>query len=167
MSLLDVLEYRPKFVPLNYDGCDVNRYKGRSFEEIRAICHRYNIKDYSINEDGSIDVDGMVDLRDNGLTELPLQFGNVTGSFYCSINQLSTLEGSPQKVGRQFYCDYNWLTTLEGSPQSVGWDFYCDYNKLTTLQYAPQTVGRRFCCSNNPDLSEKEINDYKKRIGKK
>jgi len=53
---------------------------------VELVCHRYGIENYSINEDGSVDVEGDVDIRRKGLTELPLQFRNVKGSFYCSYN---------------------------------------------------------------------------------
>ena len=73
----------------------------------------------------------------------------VGGSFWCNNNQLITLEGAPQKVGGRFCCDYNQLATLEGAPQSVGAGFYCDNNQLATLEGAPQSVGGGFYCYNN------------------
>jgi hypothetical protein len=48
------------------------------------ICKKYDIQNYSINSDGSIDVDGYVALFDKGLTKLPLRFRNVTGDFNCN-----------------------------------------------------------------------------------
>ena len=45
-----------------------------SFNDIDSICKRYGIENYTINEDGSIDVDGNVSLSSQGLTELPLRF---------------------------------------------------------------------------------------------
>ena len=35
-----------------------------SFEDIDEICRKYNIINYTINSDGTIDVDGNVDLSD-------------------------------------------------------------------------------------------------------
>ena len=96
-----------------------------STEDIHSICKKYGIEDYTVNEDGSIDVEGDVDLRDKRLTKLPLKFNHVSGGFYCYNNQLVTLEGSPQSVGSHFYCGNNQLTTLEGGPKSVGGGFYC------------------------------------------
>ena len=77
---------------------------------IDSICKKWGIKNYTINEDGTIDVDGTVNLypvlfstqhlkmgitkswysriqktdyHDTGeLTEIPLKFRNVTGDFY-------------------------------------------------------------------------------------
>ena len=57
-----------------------------NFEDIHKICEKYDIKNYTINGDGSIDVDGDVDLWNKGLDELPLKFNNISGDFICSLN---------------------------------------------------------------------------------
>ena len=62
---------------------------------------------YTINADGSIDVQGNVYLSDKELTELPLTFGKVSGDFSCSYNQLTSLEGAPKEVGGDFNCSDN------------------------------------------------------------
>jgi len=111
-----------------------------SKSEIDKICKKYGIKNYTIKGDGSVDVDGDVDLSHEDLTELPLKFGKVSGSFWCHHNQLTTLEGSPDSV-RDFLCNNNQLTTLEGCPNSVGGDFSCHNNQLTTLEGCPSSVG--------------------------
>jgi len=116
--------------------------KRKNEEEIHSICKKYRIgmytgregvRKYTINSDGSIDVDGDVDLCDKGLTKLPLKFNNVSGNFYCSNNQLMSLSGAPQTVAGGFYCYNNNLTSLEGAPQTVGGYFTCTNNKLTSL----------------------------------
>jgi hypothetical protein len=118
-------------------------------EDIDSICKRYGIENYTINEDGSIDVDGNVSLSSQGLTELPLRFRNVTFNFWCSNNNLTSLVGSPQSVGGDFFCYSNQLKTLEGCPKSVGGDFFCYNNKLKTLEGSPKSVGEGFYCQNN------------------
>jgi hypothetical protein len=145
-----------------------------SVDSIKSICERYGIKNYTINEDGSVDVDGEVYICNKSLTKLPLKFGKVTGNFVCynnqltslegvfgrgpewvggnfyiSKNQLTSLEGSPKEVGGTFYCQNNQLTSLEGGPKSVGRDFYCYGNKLTTLEGSPESVGGTFYCHEN------------------
>ena len=117
--------------------------------DIDFLCKKYRIKNYTINGDGTIDVNGDVDLGSLKLTKLPLKFRNVSGNFRCNNNQLITLEGGPQSVGSGFYCHYNQLTSLEGCPQSVGRDFYCQYNQLTSLEGSPVSVGGDFNCSDN------------------
>ena len=118
-------------------------------EEVIEVCERHRIKNYTINDDLSIDVDGNVDLSSRNLEYLPLRFNYIEGSFDCSNNELKTLEGCPQTVGGDFDCHRNELKTLEGSPQTVGGDFNCHFNKLETLEGGPQTVGGDFDCYRN------------------
>ena len=77
---------------------------------IHKICKEYGIKNYTINGDGSIDVNGHVNLTHKGLTKLPLKFNHVSGNFYCGYNNLTSLEGSPKSVGGNFWCYNNNLT---------------------------------------------------------
>ena len=58
---------------------------------IEEICEKYNIKNYTINPDGYIDVDGYVILSSKGIDKLPLNFNKVTGDFTLSSNGLTTL----------------------------------------------------------------------------
>jgi hypothetical protein len=119
---------------------------------IDEICNKYKIENYTINNDGSIDVDGDVDLSYEKLTELPLTFNKVSGNFNCSINQLTRLKGSPRWVGGWFSCSYNDLTSLEFSPDYVADDFSCRGNELTDLVGSPKEVGGDFFCDNNKNL---------------
>jgi hypothetical protein len=84
-----------------------------------------------------------------GLNELPLQFGVVSGSFWCQGNHLTTLSGSPNEVCGNFICSGNKLATLHGAPNKVADNFLCDVNFLTSLDGSPQKVGGVFDCSNN------------------
>ena len=114
-----------------------------------------------------------LDLSDIGLTELPdLSEVVVKGDFYCSDNQLTSLEGSPQKVDGDFICSCNKLTSLEGAPQRVGGGFYCSINQLTSLEGAPKEVGGKFDCSYNqltslegaPQTVGGDFNCYENRL---
>ncbi len=119
--------------------------------DIDSICKKYDIKNYTINEDGTVDVNGSVSLCRIGLTKLPLRFGKVTGYFDCSSNQLTSLEGSPYYVGGYFSCKYNRLTSLESCSKFVLYDFYCGNNQLTSLEGCPKTIYSHavFFCENN------------------
>ena len=155
-----------------------------SFNEIHSICREYEIDDYTINSDGSIDVEVNVELLKCDLYELPLTFNKVGGTFDCSDNNLTSLKGSPKWVGGSFYCNdndlgdlkhapeyigehfhcgNNKLTDLKGGPKYVGRDYYCDNNKLTSLSGSPKSVGGRFDCTDNKLTDLKgcpdEIND--------
>ena len=117
--------------------------------EIRRICEEYKIRKYNINQDGSVDVNGTVNLSRKGLTRLPLKFGRVSGRFYCYDNKLTNLEGSPSSVRGDFWCYDNQLTSLEDGPSSVGGLFWCHNNQLTSLIGSPSSVGGDFWCQEN------------------
>ena len=141
----------------------------RSFNEnlksdIESICKEYGIKNYIINTDGYIDVNGNVDLYNKNLTKLPLKFNKVSGIFDCSYNQLTTLEGSPKEVGEDFDCRWNQLPSLKGCPKEIGGDFDCYNNLLTTLEGGPTKLGGNVYCYNNP-LPKIILNSrYQKKI---
>ena len=121
-----------------------------SEDQVVQLCRQYDIQNYSINPDLSIDVEGSVHLGYLKLSSLPLRFSRIGGDFACHNNQLTTLEGGPRGVGGHFDCSYNFLTTLEGGPIEVGRNFHCNYNNLTTLKGGPREVGGIFNCRNNP-----------------
>ena len=110
---------------------------------ISLICEKYNIENYTINGDGSIDVNGDVDLYNCNLTELPLIFNKVYGYFNCGVNRLTSLKGSPIWVGGFFSCEDNKLTSLEFSPDYVGGSFDCSSNDLTD-NYCDTEIGGDF-----------------------
>jgi hypothetical protein len=128
---------------------DYKLFESVNETEIHELCKEFGIKNYTINTDGSVDVEGNVYLYNRNLTNFPLKFGSVSGYFNCSDNNLTSLEGAPQSVGGYFCCNNNNLTSLEGAPQSVAGYFYCSYNNLTSLEGAPQSVGGFYCHNNN------------------
>ncbi len=117
--------------------------------EIHKICKEHNIKYYTINDDMSISVNGIVVLSYRNLKSIPITFKEVSGYFSCSNNQLTSLEGCPETVGGGFYCNVNQLTSLKGCPETVGGHFSCSNNQLTSLKYCPETVGGDFYCNVN------------------
>ncbi len=137
-------------------------------KRIKEICKEYDIKHYKINQDLSIDVGGPVDLSKKNLNKLPLRFNVVGGVFDCSLNYLTSLEGSP-RYAVEFRCGHNNLTTLEGGPEStksfdckrnmlqnlkfapkeVTYRFECDYNQITSLEFSPQKLDFLFSCIGN------------------
>ena len=131
---------------------------------IDKICKRYGIKNYTINDDGTIDVNENVTFFNRGLTELPLVFNKVNGDFICSRNKLSTLKGCPRWVGGYFTCSGNGLTSLEFSPDYVNEAFVCNSNDLTDLVGSPKQVGGGFVCFSNPNLIT--IKGCPEKIGK-
>jgi len=109
---------------------------------ISDICKKYGISKYTINEDGSIDVDDNVDLYSMGLTELPLNFNKVNGYFNCSFNKLTTLKGCPKIITDDFNCNRNKINNLEYGPEIIGGDYYILKNNLYRIDHYPKYIGR-------------------------
>ncbi|MFE3847248.1 hypothetical protein ACFX5D_04620 [Flavobacterium sp. LB3P45] len=121
-------------------------------EKIIKTCLQYKIENYSINSDGSIDVDGNVDLSSRNLTILPVRFRRVIGNFNIHNNLLTTLYGAPIAVGGNFNCFNNHLISLLGAPKWVGGDFYCYQNQLRSLGGSPEEVVGSYYISGNENL---------------
>ena len=120
---------------------------------INAVCSKYRINNYTINDDYTVDVNGDVNFYKRCLAKIPFKFNIVSGYFDWSDNKLTTLEGSPKSVYDSFDCGENKLTTLKGSPDSVNGNFYCSGNKLTTLDGGPTYVGGFLDCRFNQLIS--------------
>ncbi len=128
---------------------DIDIYT-RKYKDIEDLLEKYNIYKYTINDDLSVDVDGMVDLYDKGLTKMPVKFRNASGDFYCNGNKLTSLEGCPEEVSGNFFCGHNQLTSLKYCPASVSGDFSCVANEIVKLDFIPDYVGGDFYIENNP-----------------
>jgi hypothetical protein len=89
--------------------------------DVESICKEFNITNWTMNTDGTVDVDGDVYMQNNGLSKIPIKFGKVTGHFRCDFNYLSALEGAPYEVGGVFNCANNKLTHLKGGTKSSWW----------------------------------------------
>jgi len=116
---------------------------------IHGVCKKYDIVNYTINDDHTIDVNGDVSFTLKGLFKIPLKFNVVSGHFSCSNNKLTSLEGCPKSINGKFFCYLNELTTLEGGPKLVGDNYDCSNNHLTTLKGGPKRVGGSFICHSN------------------
>jgi hypothetical protein len=136
--------------------------------DIDSICDEYGIMNYTINPDESIDVDDSVILSSELLTIIPLKFGTVTRDFDCYNNKLTSLEGSPKKVGGDFDCHNNQLTSLVGCPEVIGGHINCRRNQIKDFKGVPEFFEGLFYCEGNPIeeiytlfLQEDSINDSK------
>jgi len=108
---------------------------GNDIYNIIRICEKYNITDYTINDDLSIDVDGDVDLSSYYLCNLPLTFNIVSGDFSCWNSNLTTLSGAPREVSGDFLCYNNRLEVFEHFPTKVSGYIYCDSNQIEPIEY--------------------------------
>ena len=134
------------------------QYNG--YNQVKNWLDEMRVKNYTINDDLTVDVNGHVNLSEFRLTEIPIQFGRVTGIFYIDRNSLTSLKGCPNYVGSKLSCSHNKLTTLEYGPEYVGETFNCSNNKLTSLEYSPKFVGYMFFCHSNNLSGLKGFPDY-------
>jgi hypothetical protein len=108
---------------------------------------------WTLNENGEVDVEGNVTIFENGLTDLPVKFGKVNGTFFCSNNKLTTLKNYPTYVGGAFYCYNNKLTDYFKSIKEDDFPLWDKMNWLGLLgeypflinigkKYAPYIMGQ-------------------------
>ena len=114
-------------------------------QEIREICKEYNIENYTINSDGSIDVDGDVELGALNLNKIPLKFNNVSGYFNISSNNITSLEGFPKEVGDSVHCSYNKISTFEYFPNKINKNIYMNKNPLESLEGFYDDYEKLYC----------------------
>jgi hypothetical protein len=117
----------------------------------KEFLNKYTRGTWSVNPTtGLVDIDGYFDCSGSKIKNfMGIQFGEVTRSFDCESNLLTSLEGSPRFVRGTFRCNNNSITSLEGSPQTVGGDFLCSKNSLSSIKGAPRKVGEDFWCNDN------------------
>ena len=141
--------------------------KQRRTEMIKEWLKKYNINNYIIKDDFTIDVSEDISFKIQILKEFPeyIQFGVVEGFFDCSYCHLKSLRGVPRIVKGYFDCADNELTSLEGAPKEVGGDFDCRHNQLTSLKGAPRKVGGNFYCYKT-GFTEEEVKVVSKVGGK-
>lgn len=121
-------------------------------EEIAKWLDKNQVKNYTILEDNSVNVEGNVRLSDRlaNLSKLPLNFNEVEGDFDISDNELVSLEGSPRKVGGSFLAFKNEISSLRGGPKEVGRSFIVLRNNISSLEFSPGIVKEDYICSHNP-----------------
>jgi hypothetical protein len=125
-------------------------FKDKLFEfKVKRICEQHKIKNWSINKNGLVDVNGDVKIVKLSMSKLPIAFGQVNGDFRCYQSSLKTLQGCPKSIIGDFDCSSNELTDLKGGPEYVEGYYACDNNKLTSLEGAPETINAVFNCGNN------------------
>ncbi len=107
--------------------------KERNMYKIEKILDVFNIVNYTINYDETIDVYGSVDLSFKNIHRLEIQFNRVIGNFSISGNPLTTMKGLPKYIEGTLHCNMTSLKTLKYFPEYVG-DFsfltYCDLESL-------------------------------------
>jgi hypothetical protein len=134
-------------------------FKDKLFEfNVKRICEEHKIKNWSINKNGLVDVNG--DVFISYAEKIPLRFGRINGSLNVVSCKLKSLDGSPHTIEEHFYCYDNEIKDLIGGPKFVGGMYHCYNNKLTSLEGAPETVGDSFSCGSNNLTSLKGCPKY-------
>ena len=123
-------------------------YKEKELNKLKSI-FTFNPHTNRYDYDGNLDNNILKDFVSDDKDGFIINFGKVTGNFYCFELGITSLKGAPQEVGGDFYCSGNYFTSLKGAPQEVGGNFYCPWNRLTSLKGAPQKVSGNFSCHNN------------------
>jgi hypothetical protein len=108
--------------------------------EIENWLIKMNITNYVIHDNLVVDVNNDVFLTDQKLTEIPIQFGVVKGSFECFHNKLTSLKGVPFEIEKDFDAHQNKLTNLSFFPKKIGQSIVLYQNKLKTMEGLPRKV---------------------------
>ena len=122
-------------------------------QEIEDWLKEYDIENYIINDDLTVDVDGNVYFDENNsyklLNSISVKFKKVEGDFSCKETSLTSLKGCPDVIKGYFSCSFNKITSLEYCPKEIGGSFYCGSNKLTSLKGCPEKINGFFDCGKN------------------
>ena len=122
-----------------------------NFDYIKLICRKYELDRYTINQDGSVDVNADVKLTHKLEYKIQLKFGKVLGFFDCGNNLLTSLKGCPVEVGGYFRCSQNKkLTTLIDGPKKVGDAYFATNCNLMDFYGFPEKHEGLTYFINNP-----------------
>lgn len=122
-------------------------------EQIVDLLIQWGIKNFTVNDDLTVDVDGDVSLKSSFEIKKARKFifkwGVIKGDFNCNMCMLMSLKGAPDEVWGDFICSANKFQTLEYSPKIVKGDYICYNNRsLRSLQGCTQKIPGTFDCSN-------------------
>ena len=121
--------------------------------EIHQWMYEFSILDYTINKDGSVDIENTLGLHDIWVDEIPFKI-NYAPSVIATNCHLTSLKNFPTKVYEEYsgalgtsagdnrgyyWVGDNQLTSLEGCPKKVK-RFIASDNQLTSLKGAPEYV---------------------------
>ena len=121
--------------------------KGLSKEE--QILFDLGIENFTINKDGSVDVEGNVNLSQRGLKKIPINFNKIGGYFSLSRNKITSLEGLPKEINGGLYLSDNQITSLKGLPEKINGSLYLSGNKITSLVGLPKEINGSLALFNN------------------
>ncbi len=88
-------------------------------ELIELFCEEFNIKNYYINENYSINVYQNVVLDNFIGDELPIKFNKVIGYFSCNKSNIKSFKNFPNFIEENIYLQGNIIENFHGFPKKV------------------------------------------------
>ena len=117
-----------------------NLQKEKEIENIKQILSDLGLKPsshntygYIIRDDLVVDFIGDLNISDRELTDIPVKFGHIRGSFFAHSNKLKTLHNAPDIVEGILFVPDNLLTDLTGIPKKIGHICEISRNQITSL----------------------------------
>lgn len=130
-----------------YLSYDQNKIEDFAQQHGIRVCEIYISSDPLVNRIGDFGDGWPLIYEFHPMTELPIKFGKVEGSFFCNGNDLTSLKGSPEYVSGSFWCGQNLLNTLEGAPKFIGKNLMVNSQmKLESLGRIETEIGGFFAC---------------------
>ena len=117
--------------------------------EIKSWLDKHNVRNYIINEDLTVDVNETVVLKKLLDIELPVQFGNIEGSFLCMDGELTTLKGFPKKINGDFSCKKNKISNLDYFPELITKSISIGDNNISDIKKKTKTINGDLTIENN------------------
>lgn len=107
----------------------------QQLDDIHEFCVDYDISEYTLNPDGSIDVQQNVEIDDlpHNMEMLPFKFNTVQGDFKVTDTHLTSLVNFPKVVMGDVDVSDNELTSLEGCPEFINGDFDFTNNEISSF----------------------------------
>lgn len=137
-----------------YESKPLHTY-GNERDRIAAICNRYKIDEYIINDDLTVDANEVDFSMFHDLEEIPLKFNNVI-NFNISETKIRSLKNSPRYVDEHMDCNESALESLEGGPEKVG-ILHISFTGVSSLVGLPKLTGTiknsGYYCNNLPNLT--------------
>lgn len=152
----------------------INMLKNK--KDIKEWLDYYQIENYEILEDSTVNIHGELNLSYKKLDFIPIHFNLIEGTanfnhnfltefpliniaggalLICQ-NKLTSLENCPQLLSGLAVVQNN-ITSLKGLPDEINGNLLIFKNKITSLEFCPQIIHGGFNCSYNPLSSLKYL----------
>ena len=136
--------------------------------KIHRLCLKYGIKNYTINDDLSVDVNNNVVFVNRSFSKIPIKFNEVMGCFYCIDTNLNTFTNMPKKIeGLSFTYGVSFLSfniLINDNPIDILWKLFLNpkyieyFNELGIVQDNGRVVILERLNYFLTDIGETEIN---------